>query len=167
MRLLPLHKPRQRDLWDHPNNMWLPVMVCECACHRLSSLVTEPLYCNTGSGYPWMGLGKVLLGFVMTKSHAPAASLRLPCQCQEGPYGDNGVRFKPCSPHIDSNSIYGFGDVSQVWQLCHHQGISPRNVPGCYLMLSFAPWLCFFCLFGFFFGSPPPLIIFIISNYIF
>lgn len=61
MRLLTLHKLRQQGLWDHPNKVWLLVIVCECAHHRLSSLVKEPLYGNTGSGHPWTGLEKLLL----------------------------------------------------------------------------------------------------------
>lgn len=53
---------------------------------------------------------------LMAQNHAPAALLRLSCTSQKGAYRVGGVRFKPCSPHI--NSIYGFWDVSQVCQIC-------------------------------------------------
>lgn len=94
---------------------------------------------------------------LMAQNHAPAALLRLSCWCQKGAYRVGGVRFKPCSPPI--NSIYGFWDVSQVCQVCQIKVF----LPGAFLdpqvlsdAESFAPCLIFF------FPSS-----FIISNHIF
>lgn len=61
MRLLTLQNRERRDLWAHPNKIWPLVIVCECAHYRLSRLVKEPLYCNTGSDYPQTRLENVLL----------------------------------------------------------------------------------------------------------
>lgn len=95
-------------------NMTL-VNVCECAVLWAFQIRASLLQHRFRLSFDRTGKAFLCL---MAQNHVLAASLRLSCWYQKGAYRFNGVRFKPCSPYIDINSIYGFSDVSQVCQIC-------------------------------------------------